>query len=60
MQRMQWREALLIAIGNVSRNTSPYASRQAIRDVKGRAVNQIRIIFAAAIWKIPLPGSVSI
>ncbi|MFN1144882.1 replication endonuclease [Serratia quinivorans] len=36
MQRMQWREALLIAIGNVSRNTSPYASRQAIRDVKAR------------------------
>lgn len=36
MQRMQWREALLIAIGNVSRNASPYASRQAIRDVKAR------------------------
>ncbi|MGO4746845.1 replication endonuclease [Serratia quinivorans] len=36
MQRMQWREALLIAIGNVSRSTSPYASRQAIRDVKAR------------------------
>ncbi|BEL83526.1 phage replication protein [Serratia marcescens] len=36
MQRMQWREALQIAIGNVRNNTSPYASRQALHDVKAR------------------------
>ena len=33
---MQWREALQIAIGNVRNNTSPYASRQALHDVKAR------------------------
>lgn len=36
MQRMQWREALQIAIGNVHCNASPYASRQAIHDVNAR------------------------
>ncbi|MGP2711669.1 replication endonuclease [Serratia marcescens] len=35
-QRTQWREALLIAVGNVNRGASSYASRQAIRDVKAR------------------------
>lgn len=35
-QRTRWREALLIAIGNVNRNTSSYASKQAIADVKAR------------------------
>lgn len=35
-QRTQWREALLIALGNVNRGASSYASRQAIRDVKAR------------------------
>ncbi len=35
-QRTRWREALLIAVGNVNRGASSYASRQAIRDVKAR------------------------
>ncbi|QQN37338.1 replication endonuclease [Rahnella aceris] len=35
-QRTRWREALLIAIGNVNRGKSPYASKQAIREVKAR------------------------
>ncbi|HEJ8018532.1 TPA: replication endonuclease [Serratia marcescens] len=35
-QRTRWREALLIALGNVNRGASSYASKQAIRDVKAR------------------------
>lgn len=35
-QRTRWREALLIAIGDVNRGKSSYASRQAIREVKAR------------------------
>ncbi|ELI7919185.1 replication endonuclease [Yersinia enterocolitica] len=37
-QRTRWREALLIAVGNVSRDVSAssYASKQAIRDVLAR------------------------
>ncbi|HEJ9030768.1 TPA: replication endonuclease [Serratia marcescens] len=35
-QRTRWREALLIALGDVNRGASSYASRQAIRDVKAR------------------------
>ncbi|MEB6334264.1 replication endonuclease [Serratia rhizosphaerae] len=35
-QRTRWREALLIAVGNVNRGASSYASRQAIHDVKAR------------------------
>ncbi len=35
-QRTRWREALLIAVGNVNRGASSYASRQAITDVKAR------------------------
>ncbi|MCA3995622.1 replication endonuclease [Serratia marcescens] len=35
-QRTHWREALLIALGNVNRGVSSYASKQAIRDVKAR------------------------
>ncbi|CAI0931272.1 Bacteriophage replication gene A protein (GPA) [Serratia plymuthica] len=35
-QRTRWREALLIAVGNVNRGASSYASKQAIRDVKVR------------------------
>ncbi|EPC5390624.1 replication endonuclease [Serratia liquefaciens] len=35
-QRTRWREALLIAVGNVNRGASSYASKQAIRDVKAR------------------------
>ncbi len=35
-QRMQWRESLLIAVGEVSLQKSGYASKQAIRDVRAR------------------------
>lgn len=35
-QRMQWREALLIAVGEVNLQKSGYASKQAIRDVRAR------------------------
>ncbi|HEJ8088361.1 TPA: replication endonuclease [Serratia liquefaciens] len=35
-QRTRWREALLIAVGNVNRGTSSYASKQTIREVKAR------------------------
>ena len=35
-QRTRWREALLIAVGNVNRGVSAYASKQAIREVKAR------------------------
>lgn len=35
-QRTRWREALLIAVGNVNRGASSYASKQAIREVKAR------------------------
>lgn len=35
-QRTRWREALLIALGNVNRGASSYASKQAIRYVKAR------------------------
>ncbi|CAI1075886.1 replication endonuclease [Serratia entomophila] len=35
-QRTRWREALLIALGNVNRGASSYASKQAIRDVRDR------------------------
>ncbi|WP_413514417.1 replication endonuclease [Serratia proteamaculans] len=35
-QRTRWREALLIAVGNVNRGASSYASKLAIRDVKAR------------------------
>jgi len=34
--RTRWREALLIAAGEVNRNKYPYASKQAIRDVQTR------------------------
>ena len=35
-QRMRWREALLIAAGEVNKDRSPYASKIAIRDVHAR------------------------
>jgi len=35
-QRMQWRESLLIAVGEVNLQKSGYASKQAIRDVRTR------------------------
>ncbi|WP_213993929.1 replication endonuclease [Sodalis sp. dw_96] len=35
-QRDRWREALLIAVGQVHRNASPYASKSAIREVRAR------------------------
>ncbi|WP_447883987.1 replication endonuclease [Serratia fonticola] len=34
--RTRWREALLIAAGEVNRNKYPYASKQSIRDVQAR------------------------
>lgn len=35
-QRTRWREALLIAVGQVNKDASPYASKMAIRDVQAR------------------------
>lgn len=35
-QRTRWREALLIAAGEVNRGKHPYASKQAIREVQAR------------------------
>nr|WP_264625036.1 replication endonuclease [Candidatus Symbiopectobacterium sp. NZEC135] len=35
-QRTRWREALMIAVGQVSKSASPYASKMAIRDVQAR------------------------
>ncbi|MEC5345067.1 replication endonuclease [Brenneria populi] len=35
-QRTRWREALMIAVGQVNKNASPYASKLAIRDVQAR------------------------
>ncbi|WP_434997895.1 replication endonuclease [Pectobacterium brasiliense] len=35
-QRTRWREALMIAVGQVSKKASPYASKMAIRDVQAR------------------------
>ncbi len=33
---MRWHEALLIAVGEVNKDRSPYASKHAIRDVRAR------------------------
>ncbi|MEL7631189.1 replication endonuclease [Pectobacterium aroidearum] len=35
-QRTRWREALMIAVGQVNKKASPYASKMAIRDVQAR------------------------
>ena len=45
-QRMRWREALLIAIGSVSRDksASSYASIQAIREVKARRLSNLEYL----------------
>jgi len=45
-QRTQWREALLIAIGSVSRDkaASAYASIQAIREVKARRLSNLEYL----------------
>ncbi|WAT01025.1 replication endonuclease [Rouxiella chamberiensis] len=45
-QRMQWREALLIAIGAVSRASaaSAYASIQAVREVKARRLSNLEYL----------------
>lgn len=45
-QRMRWREALLIAIGSVSRDksASPYASISAIREVKARRLANLEYL----------------
>ena len=46
VQRTQWREALLIAIGSVSRDkaASAYASIQAIREVKARRLSNLEYL----------------
>lgn len=43
-QRTRWREALLIAAGEVNRNKSPYASKQAIRDVQARRLANLEYL----------------
>ncbi|MBF7980475.1 MULTISPECIES: replication endonuclease [Rahnella] len=40
-QRTRWRESLLIAIGKVNRDASPYASKQAIREVRARRLSNL-------------------
>ena len=40
-QRTRWRESLLIAIGKVNRDASPYASKQAIREVRSRRLSNL-------------------
>lgn len=40
-QRNRWRESLLIAIGKVNRDASPYASKQAIREVRARRLSNL-------------------
>ncbi|WP_413742279.1 replication endonuclease [Sodalis sp. RH15] len=43
-QRTRWREALLIAIGQVNRNVTPYASKQAVREVQARRLANMEYI----------------
>ncbi|MEL5452321.1 replication endonuclease [Serratia bockelmannii] len=43
-QRTRWREALLIATGEVNRNKHPYASKQAIRDVQARRLSNLEYL----------------
>ncbi|EKN3383287.1 replication endonuclease, partial [Yersinia enterocolitica] len=45
-QRTRWREALLIAVGNVSRDksASSYASKQAIREVFARRQSNLEYL----------------
>lgn len=43
-QRTRWNEALLIAVGEVSKKRSPYASKQAIRDVHARRLSNMEYL----------------
>lgn len=43
-QRTRWNEALLIAAGEVSKKRSPYASKQAIRDVHARRLANLEYL----------------
>lgn len=43
-QQRLWREALMIACGYVSRATSPYASKNAIRDVVSRRLSALNYL----------------
>ncbi|RTN83826.1 replication endonuclease [Enterobacter asburiae] len=43
-QRMRWREALLIAAGEVNKYRSPYASKIAIRDVHARRLANLEYL----------------
>jgi len=43
-QRMRWREALLIAAGEVNKDRSPYASKMAIRDVHSRRLANLEYL----------------
>ncbi|MDX7987678.1 replication endonuclease [Xenorhabdus sp. 12] len=44
--RTRWREALLIAAMAVNKNRSPYASRQAIQDVKSQRLSNLQYLQA--------------
>ncbi|WP_038216648.1 replication endonuclease, partial [Xenorhabdus bovienii] len=44
--RTRWREALLIAAMAVNKNRSPYASRQAIQDVKSQRLSNMQYLQA--------------
>lgn len=43
-QRMRWREALLIAAGEVNKDRSPYASKMAIREVHSRRLANLEYL----------------
>ncbi|CVC02596.1 Bacteriophage replication gene A protein (GPA) [Serratia marcescens] len=43
-QRTRWREALLIAAGEVNRNKHPYASKMAISDVQARRLSNMEYL----------------
>lgn len=43
-QRTRWNEALLIAVGEVSKKRSPYASKQAIREVHARRLANLEYL----------------
>ncbi|MBD2785957.1 replication endonuclease [Xenorhabdus sp. DI] len=44
--RTRWREALLIAVMAVNKNRSPYASRQAIQEVKSQRLSNLQYLQA--------------
>lgn len=43
-QRMRWHEALLIAAGEVNKDRSPYASKNAVRDVHARRLANLEYL----------------